>query len=48
MLTDLRQTSGMACLESVVWRMAQYAGDDHFDDDVSAVLLEFKGVPRMI
>jgi len=48
MLTELRQTSGMACLESVVWRMAQYAGDDHFDDDVSAVLLEFKGVPRMI
>ena len=44
MLAELRQTHGMACLESIVWRLAQYAGNDTFDDDVSAVLLEFNAV----
>lgn len=40
-LADLRQTRGMACLESLVWKLADFAGDDRFADDVSAVLLEF-------
>jgi len=42
MLGDLRQTHGMACLESLIWKLAEFAGDDNFGDDVSAILLEFK------
>jgi len=34
----------MAFLEAVVWKLAQFAGRDDFDDDVSGVLLEFKPV----
>ncbi|SLN43222.1 Transcriptional regulatory protein YycF [Roseovarius litorisediminis] len=44
-LSDLRQTHGMACLESLVWKLADFAGDEDFADDVSAVLLEFKPSP---
>ena len=44
-LHDLRQTHGMACLESLIWKLADFAGDDDFTDDVSAVLLEFKPSP---
>ena len=42
MMQDLRQTRGMACLESVVWKLTEFAEDQDFSDDVSAVLLEFK------
>ena len=45
MLAGLRQTKGMACLESLVWKLSEFAGDQDFGDDVSAVLLEFKPVP---
>ncbi len=45
-LRELRQTEGMAFLESVIWKLAEYAGRDDFDDDVSAVLLEFKPVGK--
>lgn len=45
-LKDLRQTEGMAFLESVIWKLAQFAGRDDFDDDVSAVLLEIKPVRK--
>ena len=38
-----RDTTGLACLEALVWQMTGFAGKDNFDDDVSAVLLEFKG-----
>ncbi|MFD1160252.1 PP2C family protein-serine/threonine phosphatase [Roseovarius aestuarii] len=41
-MKDLRQTRGMACLESIVWKLSEFADDQDFDDDVSAVLLEFK------
>lgn len=41
-LRDLRQTRGMACLESLIWKLSEFAGDADFADDVSAVLLEFK------
>lgn len=44
-LGDLRQTRGMACLESLIWKLADFAGTDEFSDDVSAVLLEFKPSP---
>lgn len=41
-MTDLRQTQGMAFLESVIWKLSEYSDDQEFSDDVSAVLLEFK------
>ncbi|MFY9237670.1 MAG: PP2C family protein-serine/threonine phosphatase [Roseovarius sp.] len=43
-LTELRQTKGLACLESMIWKLAEFAGDDQFTDDVSAVLLEIKSI----
>ena len=45
-MQELRQTEGMAFLESVIWKLADHAGRDDFDDDVSAVLLEFKPVGK--
>ncbi|MFN3210446.1 MAG: PP2C family protein-serine/threonine phosphatase [Roseovarius sp.] len=45
-LRELRQTGGMAFLESVVWKLADHAGRDEFDDDVSAVLLEIRPVGK--
>jgi len=47
MLCDLRQTRGMAMLESLVWKLSGFAGSDNFEDDVSAVLLEVKQVPNV-
>jgi len=44
-LSELRQTHGMACLESLVWKLADFAGTEDFSDDLSAVLLEFKPSP---
>lgn len=44
MLEDLRSTRAMACLESLIWRLADFAGDDSFADDVSAILLEIKPI----
>ena len=41
-LSELRQTRGMACLESIIWKLSSFAEDQDFADDVSAVLLEFK------
>ncbi len=46
MMGQLRQTHSMACLESIVWKLTEFAGDQDFGDDVSAVLLEFKPSPR--
>ncbi|MDF1668059.1 MAG: fused response regulator/phosphatase [Roseovarius sp.] len=44
-LASLKQTRGRACLESIIWKLNEYASDRDFDDDVSAVLLEFKPSP---
>ncbi|WP_245306213.1 PP2C family protein-serine/threonine phosphatase [Roseovarius aestuariivivens] len=41
-LRRLRQCHGLAFLESLVWHLAECAGSDVFDDDISAVLLDFK------
>lgn len=41
----LRQTRGMAFLESLMWKLSDFAGDADFNDDISAVLLEFKPGP---
>ena len=48
MLRDLRQTHGMACLESVIWKLTDFADDQDFADDVSAILLEFKPGPSAL
>ena len=37
------QTDGLACLEALIWQMTDFAGKDNFDDDVSAVLVQFRG-----
>ncbi len=47
-LADLRQTRGLACLESVIWKLSAFAHDQEFSDDVSAVLLEFKRASRVL
>jgi len=46
-MRDLRQTGGRAFLESLVWKLSDFAGDADFQDDISAVLLEFRpnGMP---
>ena len=44
-LRSLKQTRGPACLESIIWKLNEFASDRDFDDDVSAVLLEFKPSP---
>lgn len=41
--SGLRSARGAQYLESLVWRLAEVTGSDQFDDDVSAVLLEFNG-----
>ncbi len=41
-LVGLKQTRGLACLESLIWRMSEFSGEQDFEDDVSAILFEFK------
>jgi len=45
-MRHLRQTRGPAFLESLMWKLSDHAGDAQFSDDISAVLLEFKPMPR--
>lgn len=47
LMTDLRQTRGPAFLESLMWKLADHAQDGDFQDDVSAILLEFKDCPGL-
>ena len=39
---ELRDMRGTRYLESLMWKMSQFTADRGFDDDVSAVLFEFK------
>lgn len=43
MLDDLREVRGPALLDSILWRLADWAGRDEFPDDVSIVSLEYHG-----
>ena len=45
MMRGLEHTRGPACLDALVWQMADFAASDQFNDDVSAVLVEFKSGP---
>ncbi|MEI4260721.1 PP2C family protein-serine/threonine phosphatase [Roseovarius sp. D0-M9] len=42
LLGELRTTTGLFCLEALVWKLAEFTGGDVFADDVSAILLEIK------
>jgi sigma-B regulation protein RsbU (phosphoserine phosphatase) len=44
MLVDLQQVRGPSLMEALIWRLSDYAGNDDFPDDISAVLLEFGGL----
>ena len=45
-MRHLRQTRGPAFLESLMWKLSDHAGEARFTDDISAVLLEFRPMPR--
>ncbi|MEE4239296.1 MAG: SpoIIE family protein phosphatase [Anderseniella sp.] len=42
-LDRIRDLSGTACLEAMIWHMTDYAEERDFPDDVSAILLEYRG-----
>lgn len=39
----LAKTSGPALLEALIWQLSNFAGDQDFPDDVSAILIEYQG-----
>jgi len=43
MLEELKDVRGTALMEALIWRLADFAGNDDFPDDVSAILLEYQG-----
>jgi len=45
-MRQLCQTRGPAFLESLMWKLSEHAGEARFADDISAVLLEFRPMPR--
>lgn len=44
MLADLGAVRGTGMLETLVWRLAQRRPDEVFDDDVSAIVLEYQSL----
>ncbi|MEM6579158.1 MAG: SpoIIE family protein phosphatase [Pseudomonadota bacterium] len=42
LMGDLRSLRAQSFHETLVWKLAEYAGDEDFSDDVSCVLLEFR------
>jgi len=42
-LEELKDVRGTALMEALIWRLADFAGNDEFPDDVSAILLEYQG-----
>ena len=43
LVRDLSKLDGTAFLEALMWRLSEYRGSGQMPDDVSAVLLDFKG-----
>jgi len=43
MMARLDEIGGLACLDGLIWQLTGHAGGRRFDDDISAVLLEFRG-----
>ncbi len=46
LMGELKQTRGPAFLETLLWKLADHAGDDGFADDISAILLEIRACAR--
>ena len=42
MLDRLRDLSGTALLEAMIWHLTDHAKGEDFPDDISAILLEFE------
>ena len=42
-LTRLADLESTELLEALIWDLAEYAGHDHFADDVSGVMLDYRG-----
>ena len=42
-MRDLRDVSGPAFFEALLWKMTEFSGGDQFPDDVSGILFEFRG-----
>ena len=42
MLTSLADVRGPALLETVIWKLCEYAGNSEFPDDVSGIVFEFQ------
>lgn len=47
-LTILKDIHGTALLEAFVWNLSSYAKKEEFDDDVSAIVLEFKETAKLV
>ncbi|WP_372885116.1 PP2C family protein-serine/threonine phosphatase [Shimia sp.] len=43
LLSSLAGHNVETMLEALIWRLAEFAGSDHFPDDVSGILFEFRG-----
>lgn len=48
LVTGLHDISGCAFLETLVWTLAQDRADQPFEDDVSAIMLDFRGADTAI
>lgn len=43
LLYELRDVTGPPLLEAILWKLAEFAGQGDFPDDVSGILFEFSG-----
>lgn len=46
MLHDLRDISGPALFEAMIWRLCEFAGNAEFPDDVSGIMFEYQPETR--
>lgn len=46
MMGDLKDVTGPAFFESLVWKLSEYAEGHSFPDDISGILFEFSGQPN--
>ena len=43
-MRDLRRVSGERFFDAMMWDVSAFTGDASFDDDVSALLFDYRGV----
>ena len=46
LMVDLKETSGPAFFEAMLWMLGEFAGNQSFPDDVSGILFEYHGPDR--